>query len=279
MVKKKSKKGGLVSRIKDQAKKSGANKGKFLYFKPGTKVRIRFLEDMDDGKVVPFHDSYARGISVPCQTVFDRECPYCDDEELRHRELYSWCVYDYDSKEVKIIQGAANNASPIPALVGMYEAYGTLMDRDYVITREGSGTGTTYTVVPMDKVKFKNTKAKPYSESKFYELLDKAFPDEERVDDDDDDEENEKPAKKKKGKAKTCPECEELIEDCECERDDEDDDELEEDYEDLSAQELYKLCTKRGIKCKPKKKEDYYIALLEEQEDNAEDDEDDDEDW
>ena len=38
---------GLLSEIKKDAKKSGQNKGKFIYFKEGTKLRIRFLQDME----------------------------------------------------------------------------------------------------------------------------------------------------------------------------------------------------------------------------------------
>ncbi len=248
---------GLVSEIKEQIKKSGTNKGKIVYFKDGQKVRIRFLEELDDGLKIPFHDSFQKGINVPCQELYGRDCKYCNDDELRHRDLYCWSVYDYEAKETKIILGAANNASPIPALVGMYDAYGTLMDRDYIITRSGTGTNTTYSVVPMDKVKFKNKKAKPFSESKILEILDKAFPDEDADEDDD------HPAKKKKGKKLSGKR--RVIE--EMEEDDEDEDEEtdeEMDYEEMSVKELYKLCQERDIKCKPKKSKDYYIDLLEE---------------
>jgi len=288
-------KSSLISSIKDQIKRSGANKGKFIYFKPGVKVRVRFLHDMDEGMKIPFHDSYQRGINVPCQELFGRDCDKCEDEELRHRDLYAWSVYDYDSKEVRILMGAVNNVSPVPALVGMYEAYETLTDRDYVITKSGTGTSATFQVVPMDKVKFKNDKAKPFSESKTLELLDKAFPNDTEDDDDDD-----KPAKGKGGnkKQKDEPEdynemtakqlyklCQERDIDCKAKKDEdyyialleEYDEENSEglDYSEMSAKELYKLCQERDISCKPKKSEEYYIALLEE-DDEAEKDEEDD---
>lgn len=230
----------LIDNIKDQIKRSGANKGKFLYFKPGVKVRIRFLQDLDDGMKVKFHDSFTLGVNVPCQEVFGRDCDKCEMEGLRHRDQYIWSVFDHDAKETRFLMGAANNASPVPALVGMYEAYGTLTDRDYVITKIGQGTATTYQVVPMDKVKFRNEKAKPYSEKKTLELLDKAFPDEDRDDEDD------KPAKGNKKPSKSNKNKETA------------------DYDDMSAKELYSLCQERDIACKPRKSEDYYIELLEE---------------
>lgn len=256
---------GLVDDIKNQVKKSGTNKSKFLYFKSGTKVRVRFLDDMDDGHKVKFHDSYTAGINVPCQEIFDRECPYCDDDELRTRDQYAWSVWDYDAKEVKVLMAPVNQCSPVPALVSMFEAYGTLTDRDYVITKSGQQQSTTFSVVPMDKAKFRNEKAKPLSESGFLKVLDKAFPCEEA--DDDEDEAPKKKAPKKTGKKKPEPE-----EDWE----DEDDDDAT-DYSEMSAKELYQLCKERDIEAKPRQKPKYYIELLEDDDSKHEDGWDDDE--
>ena len=261
---------GLVDDIKNQVKKSGTNKGKFLYFKAGTKIRVRFLDDMDEGHKVTFHDSFAAGINVPCQETFDRECPYCDDDELRTRAQYAWSVWDYEAKEVKLLMAPVNQCSPVPALVSMYEAYGTLCDRDYVITKSGQQQSTTYSVVPMDKAKFRNEKAKPLSESAFLKTLDKAFPC------DDVEEEDEAPKKrppKEAGKRRPEPEEDEWDED------DEDEDVL--DYEAMTAKELYKLCKERDIEVLPKKSSSYYITKLEDDDSKKEDgwDEEDEDDW
>ena len=253
---------GLVDDIKNQVKKSGTNKGKFLYFKSGTKVRVRFLDDMDEGHKVRFHDSYAAGINVPCQEEFGHECPYCDDDELRTRDQYAWSVWDYDAKEVKILMAPVNQCSPVPALVSMYEAYGTLCDRDYVITKSGQQQSTTFSVVPMDKAKFRNDKAKPLSEQKFLQLLDKAFPCDDNDNDDDE--------PKKKSKKRPEP------------KDEEWEDDEEKGYEEMSAKELYKLCKSRDIDVETRKPAKYYITKLEEadeEETDDWDDEEEDDDW
>lgn len=263
---------GLLDDIKNEVKKSGTNKGKFLYFKSGTKVRVRFLDDMDNGHKVTFHDSFTAGVNVPCQETFDRECPYCEDDELRTRDQYAWSVWDYDAKEVKILMAPVNQCSPVPALVSMYEAYGTLCDRDYVITKSGQQQSTTFSVVPMDKAKFRNEKAKALSESAFLKTLDKAFPCDSTEDDEEEDEPKKKPAKKS-GKKRPEPE--------EDEWDDEDDDETV-DYSELSAKELFKLCKERDIEAKPKQKPKYYIQLLEDDDSKNEDgwdDEEEEDDW
>lgn len=258
---------GLVDSIKRDAKKSGQNKSKFMYFREGTKTRIRFLTDMDDGMEVIFHDSFEKGINVPCQEIFDRDCNYCEMEGLRTRSQYIWSVYDYEAKEVKLFMFAVNNCSPIPALMAMYENYGTLVDRDYIISVTGKAQNKAFTVIPMDKVKFRNEKAKPYSEKSILKMLDKAFP---ADDSEEDEEEYEKPAKKSKKKYDT----EDDYDDNESEYD-----ENEEDYSSMTPIELYKKCKELKIDVQPRKSQKYYIKQLEDYEKahNDWDDEDEDE--
>ena len=277
---------GLIDKIKSDVKKSGSNKSKFIYFREGTKQRVRFLTDMDDGMEVTFHDSFEKSINVPCQELFGRSCPHCDDESLRTRSQYIWSVYNYETKEVQLFMFPVNNCSPIPALMAMYETYGTLTDRDYVISVSGKQQNKTFSVVPMDKVKFRNDKVKPYSEKAILKMLDKAFPCDEVDDDEDEDdyEEAKKPAKssgsKKQQKGKRNVE-EDDDDDYDDESFDEDDDDEEVDYSEMSAKELYQLCKEREIKAVPKKPAKYYINLLEEYDKANEDwgDDDEDDDW
>lgn len=275
---------GLLSEIKKDAKKSGQNKGKFIYFREGQKQRIRFLQDMDDGLQITFHDSFEQSINVPCQEHFDRECPYCDDDTVRTRSQYVWSVWNYETNEVQLFMFPVNNCSPLPALVAMYETYGTLTDRDYVISVTGKQQNKTFSVVPMDKVKFRNTKAKPYSESQVLKMLDKAFPCDADTDEDDDEDYTSKSKKKKQRPAKTSTkkDVDEDYEDDDYDEDmSEEDDTDDVDYESMTVKELYKLCKSRGIDVAPKKSQKYYIKQLEEYDEQNEDwgDDDEDEEW
>ena len=228
---------GLLDKIKQDAKKSGQSKGSFIFFREGEKRRIRFLCDMEDGIEVTFHDNYKAGINVPCQEIFGRSCQYCDEEEMRTRSQYAWSVWDYDNSEVKIFMFPMNNCSPLGNIAAMYETYGTLLDRDYVISVQGKQKDKTYSVVPMDKNKFRNEKAKPFSKQAFLKLLDKAYPDE--------------------------------YADYSKDNDDDKDDDNGTDYSEMSVKELYKLCEDRGIEAEPKMKQKYYIDLLEEYDENG----------
>ena len=279
---------GLVDKIKADVKKSGQNKGKFIYFREGQKQRIRFLTDMDDGMEVTFHDSFEKSINVPCQEHFGRDCPHCGDDSLRTRSQYVWSVYNYETKEVQLFMFAVNNCSPIPSLMAMYENYGTICDRDYVISVSGKQQSKTFSVVPMDKVKFRNEKAKAYSEKAILKMLDKAFPCDD-VDDEDDEDEDDTKSKKRTSKSVGSKKSSRKHE---VEDDDDDDYDSEQDWEDdenedvpeydtMSDKELYKLCKARGLDVKPKKSAKYYIKQLEEYDAAQEDwsDEDDDDDW
>lgn len=275
---------GLLDSIKNDVKKSGQNKGKFIYFREGQKVRIRFLQDMDDGLEVVWHDSFERGINVPCQEIFGRECEYCDDDTLRTRSQYCWSVWNYESNEVQLFMFAVNNCSPIPALVAMYENYGTLTDRDYVISVSGKQQNKTFQVVPMDKVKFRNEKAKPFAKKTVLKMIDKAWPDENSDGSNDiEDDEVEMPKKRDKkpvvkGKSKSNKDEDYEDEDYDNEEFDEEEDEEEQNYSEMSSVELFKLCKERGIEAAKRKPEKYYIKLLEEYDAAHEDWEDEEED-
>lgn len=245
---------GLLDKIKQDAQKASSSRSKFFYVKDGEKKRIRFLQDMEDGWEIPFHDSYELNINVPCQEVFDRECQYCEEDGLRTRSLYAWCVWDYDAAEVKIFMYAMNNCTPLATVAAMYETFGTLKDRDYVVSRAGKQQNTQYTVIPMDKEKLRNSKAKALSYEAFLKVLDEAYPDEHA---DKSDNKHKKPSSKPKKPVA------------------EDDEDEDTNYKDMTPKELYKLCEKRDIECEPKMPQKYYINLLEEY-DDAQDDWDDD---
>ena len=255
---------GLIGKMKNDVKKSGANKGKILYVRDGSKVRVRFLQELDDGLEVIMHDSFEKGINVICQEQLGKHCNYCEEEGLRTRSNYVWSVWDYESNEVKLLMYPVNNCSPIPALLALNETYGTIMDRDYVISVHGKQQNKQFSVVPLDKVKFRNDKAKPFTEKAIWGILSKAFPAEDSADEEDDEEdyEEEEKAVKKDKPVKKVPAKKQVSED------DEDtdwgDEGAENDYSNMSPKELYQECKSRDIECKVKMPKAYYINLLEE---------------
>lgn len=261
---------GLLDDIKSQAKKAGGAKKHLLFTKPGVKNRVRFLQELSEGLKFTLHNSYELGVNSLCREHLDEDCANCSDEDLKERINYGFWVWDYEAKEERFVCGMANQYSPIPQIAGFYEAYGTITDRDYEITQNGSNTSKSFTVIPLKESKFKNKKAQAWSEKKTLKMLAAAYP--EDTDDEEDDKENKSSKRGKKGKGKS---------DKTGRRSKDEYQEEEYDYEEMSARELYSLCKERDIEVKPKKDEDYYIEKLEkwDSDHEEEDDTNDEEDW
>lgn len=263
---------GIISSIKSNAAKSGGNKEKILYVKADSKVRVRFLQELDDGYEFTFHDSYAEGINAICQEELGKNCPLCGNEDLRTRSLYAWSVYNYDTKKVEVMLYAVNQCTPVQSLVNMSENYNTIMDRDYVLSKSGKGQSTTYTVIPQDKQKFRNTKASPYTKSAILKILDKAYPlsDEFKEDDDEDDdidfveedldEEDEKESKLKKSSNKKASKKKKKVEE-EIEDEDEEDEEEYARIDDDEVEESFNPKKSRKKKATSSKKKENNISV------------------
>ena len=247
----------------DINKSSGGNFANFFSLREsGAKCRVRFLDDFEDGLPVVFHDKW-NGFNHPCLKQYGKECPNCDNPEGRTGTVYYWNIYNYETKKVELFGYKANKASPIPGLLSVFEMLGDITSQDLIVQRNGTGTGTTYTVLPTGKeVEFKK-EVKLFTEKKILKLLFdnfKNYGDDEDDDDYDDEEETVTTKRKSKSKSKAKPKYEEDDEDYDFDDDDEDEDE----YEDEEPAPPKKSKSKSKAKRKP------------EPEDEEEDEDDDD---
>jgi hypothetical protein len=269
--------------IKNKIANSAGSYGETFYVGDGKKKRVRFLTDFEDAVSVVMHDKWQVLKPTICLKYFDKFCKNCEKDDIRSRENFVWAVYDYDEEKVLLLMFPATKSSPVPDMITAYETYGTLLDRDYMVIRKGGGKDTAYTVMPLDKTKFKKKSAKALSEDEIYhKLLTMSGIDLDEIDDADDvddededeeeedgeeeeEEEEEEKHKSKKGNKKSKSKKKKQEEE-----DEDDEEEEEDDYEDMSLKELQKLCKKRGIKVKKSDDED---DLIEKLEDYDEDDE------
>ena len=232
---------GILDKIKSEAAKTGGSRGKFFFVKDGEKARVRFLQDVDDGLEVPFHDSFSENINVPCQTIFGRECPYCGESSLRTRSQYVWSVYNYEADEVQIFMYPVNQCSPIGQLIAAYDQYCTITDRDYVISCTGKRQNKSFSVLPLDKLAFRNAKVKAFSREALLKHIDNAYPANKIAEGED----FEVPFEQKNAAGA--------------------DDAMEQ------AKALYKQCKEKGLHVEPRKSAEYYKKQLEEYEKQADD--------
>lgn len=242
--------GSLIKEMKERIAKSGSSKKEVLYFAPDSVKRVRFLEDLEDGRMFQFHSDYESHIYELCKDPEDHEnCKLCK-EGISLLEQYAWSVWDYDSNAVRILMFKATGISPIPALIELYEEYGTLLDRDIKIKKVGKGMGGSFTVTPLDKSRFRNEKAKPFTEKQMNDIFVKAFSSSPVIKDDDEEEpEEEKPKTKKKSKKEPS---------------------LREKYEDLDMDQLKEICYSIGMSKKEVKALETEEEILDELFDNYE---------
>lgn len=164
----------LIDLMRERIKSQGQSKGDILFIKAGEKKRIRFLKEMDEGERVVFHDKWGE-VNTPCIRHYGKPCKYDKMDDVRTRDNFVWPVYDYEQKKVVLFMFKANDKTPIPALIGMYDAYGTVLDRDYVISRQGEKFETSYTVVPMDKESLKLKGIKVPTKKQMFDQIWSAF--------------------------------------------------------------------------------------------------------
>lgn len=268
----------LVEAMKNRIANAGSgSKGNIFYVKKDGKVRVRFLNDMEDGLSVMFHDKW-QSYTHPCMEYYGKPCPHHNDPEGRNQDFYAWTVWNYETKKREIFLYKANRCSPIPSLISMFETYGTLCDRDFVITRQGQGTDTTYSVIPMDKKRSKIDE-EPFSKKEVFKMLLQAFPceedgdvDDEDYDVDEDEDEEEETPKKSKSKTKSKPKSKSKYE----EEDDEDEDEDDEDYDEDEEEEDEEPVRKKSKKSPPKKSKSKKSSKYDDDEDEEDDEEDED---
>lgn len=148
-------KNSILDSVKKQIKNASSNFSDVFYLGEDDKRRVRFIDDFEDAVQVRWHDKYADEIDTPCLEYYNLPCPYCNNNDVRTRDQFAWTIYNYEQEAKQIFLYAANNFTPVSDLVGLYESYGTLTDRDYTVSRTGTGFDTNYQVIPMDKSKLK----------------------------------------------------------------------------------------------------------------------------
>lgn len=176
-------------------KGGGGNMPEELFFVPkdGKKI-IRFLSEFDEAIEVIMHDKYGAFMPQPCLKYYDKECPF-HGRGFRTKTNYAWTVYDYESKQKRILISPPTQNSALEDLVAIWEEFGTLRDRDVRIRRSG-GDKSTYRARDLAKAKFEGDYSKPFTKGKVLAILEGLISETEiKADDGDDDDRPKKGAK------------------------------------------------------------------------------------
>lgn len=139
-----------------QSLSSGAGQGAWIKYVPknGT-MNIRFLQEPEEWVNYNEHFDQALRKSYPC--TGETDCPGCQTQERRSNRYLANAV-DLDNQRVVPLQLPKDLAN---RLVVRYEKYGTLMDRDYELSRTGEGLDTTYDLDPGAPTKMRLSQYQP----------------------------------------------------------------------------------------------------------------------
>lgn len=266
-----------VSSLKQLKSSLKSGSGQYLDRIPDGEKTVRFLTEPTEW--IDYSEHYDEvNKFYPC-TVGD--CPGCL-EGSKPSSRYLSAALDRDEDRVIPLVLPKSLAG---ILTRRYDRYQTLLDRDYIIEREGTGFDTSYDATPEAPTKIRLSK---YDIPDLWALLEAQLTND---DDDDDEDEDEAPAKSSvKKRASKKPEPVEDIDDEDDDEDLDDEDDDDEDSDDLARDRLDGLGI-RELKVKAKeagvsaadlkgKSKDEVIDLIlgEPAVDEDDDDEDDDED-
>lgn len=150
-------------------------------------ITTRFLDDPEDWH--GYYEHYFEGNYLPCADGCEA-CDSDDPDEKRRTFRYLANAYVVDDQKVRAIKLPK---SLVEILAAYKKKYGTLLDRDYELSRTGSGQNDTkYMAVPETPTKMKLSR---FTKLDLDDILASLLGD---TDDDEDDEPT--PKKKKKSK-------------------------------------------------------------------------------
>lgn len=137
-----------------KAKKLGSKKGierslkggsgKYALRVPAEGVIVRFLTEPEEWYQVELHFDESRKTSYPCIGL-DDGCIACEEGQEARPRWFS-VVYSIDDERVTVFEMPK---SVVKMLYKKYERYNTITDRNYEITKEGTGLNTEYEVDAM----------------------------------------------------------------------------------------------------------------------------------
>lgn len=185
--------GNRVGNLKNLKKSLKSGTGLLRYIPKSGSLTVRFLEEPENW--VNFYEHYDQQMkkSYPCIGT-ENNCPGCATEE-RRSSRYLANALDVNTGKVIALQLPKDLTN---SLVRKYERFDTLMDRDYILSRDGEGLDTEYDADAEAPMKRKLTAHVLFD---LQDLLAKTYNEVFGTDDDEDEDADPKPAKKPAAKA------------------------------------------------------------------------------
>jgi hypothetical protein len=180
-----------VKELKKNLKRGG--KAGYLSRVPADGRTVRFLTEPD--KWFKFYEHYDEAREDDRYFPCTEDCVGCDEGLDTSKR---WLANALDTSENRVIPQVLP-ASLVGNLMKKYDKFGTIMDRDYELTKEGSGMGTEYDALYESPKKMKLDR---FELLNLEDVLLSQLPGQ-GDDEDEDDEDDAKPSKPSKGGSKS----------------------------------------------------------------------------
>lgn len=180
---------GSLNDLKKSTKRAGGGASGKIGFIPEDPITVRFLSEPETwvGYYEHYNGPNADPRYSPC--VKDSSPGGCDYEPYQgNKPAFRYLANAYNVDQSKV-QALKMPKSLVEQLVTFAAKYGTILDRDYELSRSGSGMDTTYSAVPEDKSPIKIARFR--KEMSDLEQLLEDWADEQDAADDDEDEDDE----------------------------------------------------------------------------------------
>lgn len=185
---------GSTAKARRTSKRGGGGAGFVKYIPANDSVTVRFLTE--PAGWVGYHEHFDEGLnrSYPC---IEGDCPGCElaetNERAKAKYKYLVAVVDREDDQAKPLLVPKSLAN---RLITREDKYGTLMDRDYELSKSGKGLDTEYDLDAQPKSSFNVGK---YDLPDLEAVLEAQWEDVHGGDDEEEDEPR-RPAKKAVGK-------------------------------------------------------------------------------
>lgn len=134
---------GSEKGIKDSLKSNGSD---YATRVPAEgELVVRFLTEPEDWWAVELHFDEVRKTSYPC-TGIDEGCVGCEEGMDSNKRWFA-NAYDVDAERVTVIEMPR---SVVKEVMKKYDRVNTVMDRDYALSKEGTGLQTRYSAEALD---------------------------------------------------------------------------------------------------------------------------------
>jgi len=207
---------------RDDFKKSTKNAGSEVFgkmaFIPEDPIVVRFLQEPEDW--IGYYEHYM-GKDAPVRYLPCTGGDCCDEADGNPSYRYLANALIVDPRK-----GGEVKALKIPKGLGEYlgkmaSKFGTILDRDYELSREGEGLKTEYSAIPEAPSRLNTARYK----KSMYDLLDLLEEVASGGSSDDDDEEDERPSRYSKGRSRPAKTRDDDVWEDEDDEDDDDEDE------------------------------------------------------